>query len=88
MMFDGVTVDPVKNKKCGHIYEKSTIYAMIDLARYYYRESKIPSYFSNSVRQDHIVVLYAYFANSTYLHNFDSKFVGQALANNIANLGL
>ena len=26
-------VDPVKNKKCNHIYEKSTIYSMIDLAR-------------------------------------------------------
>ena len=27
-------VEPVKNKKCNHIYEKSTIYSMIDLARY------------------------------------------------------
>ena len=26
-------VEPVKNKKCNHIYEKSTIYSMIDLAR-------------------------------------------------------
>ena len=26
-------VEPVKNKKCNHIYEKSTIYSMVDLAR-------------------------------------------------------
>ena len=27
-------VEPVRNKKCNHIYEKSTIYSMIDIARY------------------------------------------------------
>ena len=26
-------VEPVRNKKCNHIYEKSTIYSMIDMAR-------------------------------------------------------
>merc|ERR1719228_342937 len=35
-------VDPVKNKKCKHIYEKSTIYSMIDLARENSKPVKCP----------------------------------------------
>ena len=35
-------VDPVRNKKCNHIYEKSTIYSMIDLARENSKPVKCP----------------------------------------------
>merc|ERR1719290_785694 len=35
-------VEPVKNKKCNHIYEKSTIYSMIDLARENSKPVKCP----------------------------------------------
>merc|ERR1712240_402683 len=35
-------VEPVRNKKCNHIYEKSTIYSMIDLARENSKSVKCP----------------------------------------------
>jgi len=35
-------VEPVRNKKCNHIYEKSTIYSMIDLARENSKPVKCP----------------------------------------------
>ena len=35
-------VEPVRNKKCNHIYEKSTIYSMIDLARYVFKIYYLP----------------------------------------------
>merc|ERR1712112_377825 len=35
-------VDPVRNKKCNHIYEKSTIYSMIDIARENSKPVKCP----------------------------------------------
>merc|ERR1711936_1218365 len=35
-------VDPVRNKKCNHIYEKSTIYSMIELARENSKSVKCP----------------------------------------------
>merc|ERR1712112_762474 len=34
--------EPVRNKKCNHIYEKSTIYSMIDLARENSKPVKCP----------------------------------------------
>jgi len=34
--------DPVRNKKCNHIYEKSTIYSMIELARENSKSVKCP----------------------------------------------
>ena len=35
-------VEPVRNKKCNHIYEKSTIYSMIELARENSKPVKCP----------------------------------------------
>merc|ERR1712029_1090322 len=35
-------VEPVRNKKCNHIYEKSTIYSVIDLARENSKAVKCP----------------------------------------------
>merc|ERR1711915_797856 len=35
-------VEPVRNKKCSHVYEKSTIYSMIDLARENSKSVKCP----------------------------------------------
>jgi len=35
-------VEPVRNKKCNHIYEKSTIYSMIDIARENSKSVKCP----------------------------------------------